>query len=157
MKPKTILCVAISLLIVMCLVVAAILQFGFDNDRLAKFVSPIASTNEIWFTDGDFLDRDFCLYAKPKGQKTQFVASLAWFAAREALLTSVCGNDTFALDLISEKALSDLPVQHSAEARVSQKFRMNREKVVTLYSPVFTLDGPLIQTYIKQNRELFGK
>jgi len=78
-------------------------------------------------------------------------------AARKALLTKLCHDDTFAFDLIWEKALSDLSGQHSVEARVSQKFRMNKEKTGTLYSPVFILDGSLIQTYIKQNRDLFGK
>lgn len=78
-------------------------------------------------------------------------------AAREALLTKSCGEDTFALDLIWGKTLPDLPDGHSLEARVSQKFRVNRETMVTLYSPVFTLNGSLIQTYMRQNRELFGR
>lgn len=78
-------------------------------------------------------------------------------AAREALLTKSCGEDTFALDLIWGKTLPDLPDGHSLEARVSQKFRVNRETMVTLYSPVFTLNGSLIQTYMRQNRELYGR
>lgn len=78
-------------------------------------------------------------------------------ASRKALLEKLTRDDTFAIDLFWADALSNLPGQHSVEARVSQKFRMNKEKTGTLYSPVFILDGSLIQTYIKQNRDLFGK
>jgi hypothetical protein len=78
-------------------------------------------------------------------------------ADREVLLTKSCGEDTFALDLIWGKGLSDLPEGQSVEARLSQKFRTSRDSTTTLYSPVFTVKGSLIQTYMRQNRELYGR
>lgn len=78
-------------------------------------------------------------------------------AEREALLTRSCGADTFALDLIWDKALADLPEGQTVEARVSQTFRPSRDTTATFYSPVFTLKGSLLRTYVQQNRELWGK
>jgi hypothetical protein len=80
--------------------------------------------------------------------------------AREALLTKLCGADTFALDLIAQGSSPDfqeLLDGESVEVRVGQKFRMGRDTVGILYSPVFTVKGSLLKTYVRRSRELWGR
>ena len=78
---------------------------------------------------------------------------------RDALLNKLCHDDTISLDLIAEYVKPNMFGQATIEARVSQKFRADPkgQKCLELYSPVFILDGSLIQTYAKENLELVGK
>lgn len=51
----------------------------FNSMSRAQFSSPANSANQIYFYDGGFMDRDLWLYAKPNGQKAQFVANIYWW------------------------------------------------------------------------------
>ena len=51
----------------------------FDSMSRAQFSSPANPANQIYFYDGGFMDRDLWLYAKPNGQKAQFVANIYWW------------------------------------------------------------------------------
>jgi hypothetical protein len=74
-----------------------------------------------------------------------------WYADRDALGTTMARNDTFAVDLFEMDGLLSLPRTNSLEARVSQSFRIRREDLATLYSPVFTLSNALLQSCAKEN------
>ncbi len=79
-------------------------------------------------------------------------------ASREALLATLCSNDTFALDLVADN-MSDLKGKDSLEVKVTQKIFLvpDNRQTVTVSSQPFTLDGSLIEACIERNRELLGK
>jgi len=81
------------------------------------------------------------------------------FADRVALLTRLCCDDTFALDLLRGRAWRD-PValdrldlldHDRVMVRVSQTLRTKPERMVTLYSPVFTVEKSFLQACLRQN------
>lgn len=77
-----------------------------------------------------------------------------WLADRQA----TCQNDTFAFDLVGAIWPTNSLKQPSVKIRALQTFRANGgETDLVLYSPEFTLDGSLIQSYINQDNKLHGK
>ncbi len=79
------------------------------------------------------------------------------YADREALLTQLCRDDTFALDLFRGKLWPDLPEQNLLAVRVSQTLRTKPGSMVTLYSPVFTVEKSFLQACLKQNLDRHEK
>ena len=73
------------------------------------------------------------------------------YADREALLTKSCRDDTFALDLFRGRAWPDLPDQNLVTVRVSQTLHTKPESMVTLYSPVLTVEKSFLQACLRQN------
>jgi len=102
---------------------------------------------------------DYLKYTKGDTNEALFVEQInKRLNSRDVLLTKMCSEDTFAIDLTGRSILSDLSGRNFVEARMSQTFRLKKpERMITLYSPVFILDGSLINSCILESRELFGK
>ncbi len=79
------------------------------------------------------------------------------YADREVLLTRLCRDDTFALDLFRGRAWPVLPDQNLVSIRVSQTLRIKRESTVTLYSRVFAVEKSFLQACLKQNLDRHEK
>jgi hypothetical protein len=78
-----------------------------------------------------------------------------WYADRR----EICRADTFAFDLVEANWPTNQFAQTSIKLRVVQYFRgpYAGEAYRILYSPVFSLDSSLIQSYINQNNKMHGK
>ncbi len=82
----------------------------WQDQCLAKFVSPTNPADEIWFLDGGFKDRDLLLCAKSAREKPQRVASLCWFPDCGFSSAQWSGDGQVIVCSVNAKVTGDKPV-----------------------------------------------